>query len=234
MRKKIGSFIFLFLILICSPLTAEAGTCYCFASVPTTTADGCVQPCAFTASDESCICNIPVMDTLPADCNIALIQSKYPNIFTTLIAPSDFSCAYTTAAPTPPIAPSDTGPASGTTVPASGTTVPTSGTTGKASGTVPDDLAEKAAEVPDFLGDSHPDINVIVGRVIKYIIGIAGTATLVVFIYGGILWLTARGEAANVDKGKDAMKNAVIGLIILFSSYIIVKFIYAALTSAGA
>ena len=49
------------------------------------------------------------------------------------------------------------------------------------------------------------------------------------FVYGGFLWLVSRGNTELVDKGKKAMIFAIVGLAIIFSSYIIVKLIVTAL-----
>ncbi|KKQ80449.1 MAG: hypothetical protein UT02_C0008G0002 [Parcubacteria group bacterium GW2011_GWC2_38_7] len=74
--------------------------------------------------------------------------------------------------------------------------------------------------IPNFLGVDDP--NLVIGRIIKYIIGFAGTIALVTFMYGGTLWLISAGRPDYVDKGKNFMIWAAIGLVIVFSSYILV------------
>lgn len=70
----------------------------------------------------------------------------------------------------------------------------------------------------------------VVGRVINAGLGVIGSITLLVFIYGGLLWLTSGGEAEKVEKGKESMKWAAIGVIIVFSSYALVKFVIGGLS----
>jgi len=94
------------------------------------------------------------------------------------------------------------------------------------------EVGEKVTEkLPNFLGTDDP--NVIFGRIVKTIIGIAGSFALLMFIYGGLMWLISRGQAEYIEKGKKAMKYAMIGLIIIFTSYIIVKLVITALGAIG-
>ena len=69
------------------------------------------------------------------------------------------------------------------------------------------------------------DISVLIGRVIKAILGIVGSLALVMFIYGGVTWMTSAGNAEKVQKGKDTLVWAAIGLVIIFASYALVRFV---------
>lgn len=62
-------------------------------------------------------------------------------------------------------------------------------------------------------------IPVILGRIISTFLGIVGAIALAVFVYGGVMWMTARGDQGQVKKGQDALKSAVIGLFIIMFSY---------------
>jgi hypothetical protein len=55
-----------------------------------------------------------------------------------------------------------------------------------------------------------------------------GAVALLMFVYGGLLWLTSGGAADKVNKGKEVMVWAVIGLVVIFSSYGLVKFVFGA------
>lgn len=70
----------------------------------------------------------------------------------------------------------------------------------------------------------------LIGRVINAILGIVGSLALVMFIYGGFTWMLAAGSSEKVKKGKDILVWAAIGLIVIFSSYALVKFV---ITSIG-
>lgn len=83
-----------------------------------------------------------------------------------------------------------------------------------------DDITTDVAEDP---------IPVLAGRIIKTILGIVGVLALLMFIYGGILWMTSGGSAEKIKKGKDTIVWAVIGLAFIFFSYTILEFILKAL-----
>jgi hypothetical protein len=70
----------------------------------------------------------------------------------------------------------------------------------------------------------------LVSNIIKAFVGIVGAVALLIFVYGGFLWLTSAGEASKIQAGKDAMKWAVVGLVVVFSSYALVSFVLSALT----
>lgn len=71
----------------------------------------------------------------------------------------------------------------------------------------------------------------------RIILALSGSLALLMFIYGGFMWLTAAGVAARVDKGKQILIGAVIGLIIIFGAVTIVNFAQKSLgvvnTSSG-
>jgi ABC-type uncharacterized transport system permease subunit len=81
-------------------------------------------------------------------------------------------------------------------------------------------LAEET--IPTVIGTI--DINTFVARIINYVLSMVGSIALILFIYGGLLWMTAGGSAAKVDKGKKVIVWSVIGMGIVFFSYMIVRF----------
>lgn len=73
------------------------------------------------------------------------------------------------------------------------------------------------------------DIPTLIGRVLRMVFGLIGTIALVIFIYGGALWMTAFGEESKVKKGWDTMIWGAIGLVVIFGSYVAVDFILKAI-----
>jgi hypothetical protein len=73
------------------------------------------------------------------------------------------------------------------------------------------------------------DIKQIIGNSIGVIMGIVGSITFVVFVYGGVLWLTSAGNSERIQKGLQAMLWAGIGIIVVFSSYAIITLILTTL-----
>ena len=88
-------------------------------------------------------------------------------------------------------------------------------------------LAEEVKKLTNPLPTD--DVPQLIGLIIKYLMGLLGSVALVMFLYGGFLWLTAAGEATKVTKGKETLIWAALGLVIIFASYSIVNFIFGAL-----
>jgi len=70
------------------------------------------------------------------------------------------------------------------------------------------------------------------GRIIRGFLGVIGALSLVMFIWGGFLWLTSGGSPEKVKKGKDTLVWAIIGLMVTFGSYIILSYVISAITGA--
>jgi len=91
--------------------------------------------------------------------------------------------------------------------------------------------------VPQAQSDSEPlePINIpnyapgrwedVVQNIITILLVLIGVVATVVLIYGGYLYITSAGNPEIANKGKNAILGAVIGIIIAFSSYLIVNFI---------
>lgn len=65
---------------------------------------------------------------------------------------------------------------------------------------------------------------------IKTVLSFLGVLFLILMIYGGVLWMTARGKEEQVTKARDLIIAAVIGLIIVLASYAISIFVINALS----
>ncbi len=65
----------------------------------------------------------------------------------------------------------------------------------------------------------------IIGTLIGVVLSFVGVLFLVLMVYGGILWMTARGNEQQVEKAKDLIIASIIGLIIVMGAYAITSFI---------
>jgi hypothetical protein len=74
----------------------------------------------------------------------------------------------------------------------------------------------------------------LIGRVISAFLGIVGSIALLMFIYGGFLWMTSHGNEQQITKGKNVLVWAIIGLAVIFLSYTLVGFVIKGLTRGGA
>lgn len=93
---------------------------------------------------------------------------------------------------------------------------------------------QAVVELDNPLGAKSPDKTFILektGTVIKGFLGVTGSIALVMFVYGGMMWLISGGNPDKIKKGKDVLVWAVIGLAIIFSSYFIVDLVIRALTA---
>lgn len=62
-------------------------------------------------------------------------------------------------------------------------------------------------------------------RMVTFIFGIAGSLTLLFFIYGGYTMLTSLGNPEEIQKGRKILTGALIGLVLILSAGFLVRFI---------
>jgi len=73
----------------------------------------------------------------------------------------------------------------------------------------------KAQTIPQFIG-----------RGTTIFTGIVGSIALLMFIYGGLLMLTSRGNSEQIQKGKNIFIWATIGLVVIFTAYIVLRNVF--------
>lgn len=71
----------------------------------------------------------------------------------------------------------------------------------------------------------------LIGRLIRVLLGLAGSVSLLMFVWGGFQYLSSAGDDKKVQKGKDTIKNAVIGIFIILFAYTFVTAIINALAT---
>lgn len=87
--------------------------------------------------------------------------------------------------------------------------------------------APTSPTIPDPLKlDDKAPVADLVSRLVKAFLGIVGIIALVIFLYGGFLWLTAGGNSSKIEEGRNMFVWAVLGLVVIFSSYAIVSFVF--------
>jgi len=59
----------------------------------------------------------------------------------------------------------------------------------------------------------------------RIVLGLVGSLALIMFIYGGFMFLISGGSSESVGKAKKILIAAVIGLVIVFASFLIIKFV---------
>lgn len=66
-------------------------------------------------------------------------------------------------------------------------------------------------------------------KIANWLLGIAGSLTLLMFVYGGIMLLISGGSSERVSKGKTILTNGAIGLVVVLLSFLIIGFVFKAL-----
>lgn len=89
------------------------------------------------------------------------------------------------------------------------------GNDGDTNGTMGTDNVEKLKN--PLPGVTSPQI--LIGKVIDAALGVVGSLALLMFVFGGITWMTSAGSAEKVKKGRDILVWSAIGLVIVFSAY---------------
>lgn len=81
-------------------------------------------------------------------------------------------------------------------------------------------------------GNNNSAIAEITGDAIGVVLSLLGIIFMILIIYSGFLWMTARGNEENAQKAKAIMFNAVIGVAIIFTAYAITSLLIDALYGA--
>lgn len=95
------------------------------------------------------------------------------------------------------------------------------------------DISGSLGTVGQGAGLSEAELPDVIGSIISVFLTLLGIIFLVLVLYAGWLWMTAGGDAKQVDKAKEIMLRAVVGLIILLAAYSISTFVITTLTDAG-
>ena len=86
-----------------------------------------------------------------------------------------------------------------------------------------------AVSLNNPLGDGTT-IYSLIGRLIKFLLGLSGSVALLMFVWGGFQYLWSAGDDNKVKMGKKTISNAALGLVIIFSSYMLISTLIKALT----
>ena len=90
----------------------------------------------------------------------------------------------------------------------------------------------KAEKDGNKLGDAlvNKSLAEIIGKIVGAALAFIGILFFLLIIYGGFLWMTARGNEQQVEKAKELIIAATIGLVIVLAAYAITAYIGSALT----
>ncbi len=81
------------------------------------------------------------------------------------------------------------------------------------------------AKISGYNIEKGGDLTPLFIAIIQTGLGLLGTLFLILIMYGGFLWMTDRGNEEQVLKARKIITGAIIGLIIVLSSYAITFFV---------
>ena len=86
----------------------------------------------------------------------------------------------------------------------------------------------------DSRGTHGTSVASTLGLVVNVLLSFAGVIFMILMVYAGYLWMTARGDEPQVDKAQKIIRSAVIGLIIAVGAYSITNLIVPAILGRAA
>ena len=79
----------------------------------------------------------------------------------------------------------------------------------------------KIEPLKDPLGGAN--VRTLAARGVQLITGLAGSVALLMFVWGGFLWITSAGSAEKAKLAKKVFVNATLGLALIFGAYAIIS-----------
>jgi len=76
------------------------------------------------------------------------------------------------------------------------------------------------------------DPRTLAGRIINIILGFLGLIAVTLAIYAGYLWMSSNGDEEKIENAKKILRNSVIGLVIILSSWAIATYLITKLGGA--
>jgi len=68
-------------------------------------------------------------------------------------------------------------------------------------------------------------VSEIAGTAVQAFLGLLGVIFIILMIYAGHLWMTARGNEEQLTKAKATIRVAIVGLVIIIAAGVITSFV---------
>ncbi len=96
------------------------------------------------------------------------------------------------------------------------------------------DIQKAAGELDQFSlftkgKTAQEGIRTIVGVGIKLLLSFIGSIALILYIYAGVLWMTAAGNTEQITKAKQIFMWTTLGLVMMLGSYVVVGLIFGSI-----
>jgi hypothetical protein len=90
-------------------------------------------------------------------------------------------------------------------------------------------LSDVLANTKEAASDSglatDTSVPTMVGNVIRIVLGISGTAALIIVVAGGVKWMTSGGNETKITSARKLMVSGAIGIVIIAAAYAITSFV---------
>ncbi|MEK7634066.1 MAG: hypothetical protein AAB437_04450 [Patescibacteria group bacterium] len=77
-------------------------------------------------------------------------------------------------------------------------------------------MAQDISYAPVKLGFAVPEFNVVLTFIIRFFFIVAGLIALIYLLLGALAWITSGGNKESVDKAREKIQAALVGLILVF------------------
>lgn len=86
--------------------------------------------------------------------------------------------------------------------------------------------------IPSKIGgaDTVPEL---IGVIVSSVLGFLGILFFFLIFYGGLVWMTAQGSEEKIERSKEIISAAVVGLVIVLAAYAFTRFIFDQLAAKG-
>lgn len=75
------------------------------------------------------------------------------------------------------------------------------------------------------LGDAPTPLPIIIGNIIYGALSLTGIIFVILIIYGGFMWMQARGNTEDVTKAKKIIESAIIGIVLIGLAFAMTNFV---------
>jgi len=89
-----------------------------------------------------------------------------------------------------------------------------------------DTAADKGGLKTLFAGKTLPGL---AGDIVGVGLSLVGIVFFGLMLYAGVRWMSAMGKTEDVQKAKDTLEAAAIGLVIVLAAYAITRFVFGSL-----
>ena len=79
--------------------------------------------------------------------------------------------------------------------------------------------------------NTNQDITTLASWFYTFLVSISGLAAFIMIVWGGIQWMTSSGDSGKITEAKDKIQKALLGLLIVLSSFLILQVINPDLTN---